>query len=122
MRFGLTILVTGAALLMSGCGSNSEADLAANADSGLTADKITANDVTAIDAVTGEAANMAADVDYSNFLANESNTVANGSGNTAQATKAPASKAPTPQASTPPKAKPSPAQPAEPAEPANTTE
>lgn len=114
MRHGLTILVTGAALLLGGCGSNSQADLAANADSGLTADKITANDVTAIDAVTGEAANMAADVDYSNFLDNESG---NSSGNTAS-TK---SKAPTPPASTPPKAKPSPAQPAEPAEPANTT-
>ena len=118
MRHGLTIFLAGAALLVGGCGSNSEADLAANADSGLTADKITANDVTAIDAVTGEAANMAEDVNYSNFLDNESNVAANSSGNTA----APKSKAPTPPASTPPKAKPSPAQPAEPAEPANTAD
>jgi len=114
MRHGLTIFLAGAALLVGGCGSNSEADLAANADSRLTADKITANDVTAIDAVTGEAANMAADVDYSNFLDNETNATGN--------TAAPKSKAPTPPASTPPKAKPSPAQPAEPAEPANTAD
>ena len=109
MRHGYVMLVAGAALLIGGCGSNSEADLAANADSSLTADKITANDVTAIDAVTGEAANMAADVDYSNFLDNESNTTGNAA-------------APAPKASTPPKAKPSPAQPPEPAEPANTSE
>ena len=113
MRHGLTFLVAGAALLMGGCGSNSEADLTANADSGLTADKITANDVTAIDAVTGEAANMAADVDYSNFIDNASNAAANSSGNAV---------ASTPKASTPPKAKPSPAQAPEPAQPANTAD
>jgi hypothetical protein len=117
MRHGYVMLVAGAALLIGGCGSNGEADLAANADSRLTADKITANDVTAIDAVTGEAANMAADVDYSNFLDNESNASANATGNTTGKAAAP-----TPKASTPPKAKPSPAQPAEPAEPANTAD
>jgi hypothetical protein len=35
-----------------------------NADQGLAAENIVSNDVTAIDAVTGDAANMAADVNY----------------------------------------------------------
>ena len=35
-----------------------------NVDESLTAENIVSNDVTAIDAVTGDAANMAADVDY----------------------------------------------------------
>ena len=36
----------------------------ANVDENLTAENIVSNDVTAIDAVTGDAANMAADVNY----------------------------------------------------------
>ena len=35
-----------------------------NVDENLTAENIVSNDVTAIDAVTGDAANMAADVNY----------------------------------------------------------
>lgn len=61
MRFA-TILA--GALCLSACSGKQEADAVANADTGLTADHITANDVTAIDAVTGEAANMAADVNF----------------------------------------------------------
>ena len=69
MRHGLTLLAT-ATLALAGCGGKGAADSTANADTGLTADKIAANDVTAIDAVTGEAANMAADVNYSNLVDN----------------------------------------------------
>ena len=46
---------------------------------GMTAEAISANDVTAIDAVTGEAANIAADVVLDANLMNEGNASANGS-------------------------------------------
>jgi hypothetical protein len=57
------ILVAGAALCLAACGKNGEAGQTANVGDTLTAENIVANDVTAIDAVTGDAANMAADVD-----------------------------------------------------------
>ena len=60
--------LTGAALALAGCGTQGT-DGNAAAEAGMTAEAITTNDVTAIDAVTGDAANMAADVDYSNFAA-----------------------------------------------------
>ena len=63
-------LLIAAALALSACGNRGQADQAQNADDGLTAENIVTNDVTAIDAVTGDAANMAADVDYNDF-ANE---------------------------------------------------
>jgi hypothetical protein len=59
------ILVTGAALALAACGNNGQAGNTANIDGGLTAEDIVSNDVTAIDAVTGADANMAADVDVS---------------------------------------------------------
>ena len=67
------ILVVGAALALAACGKNNQADINANAGEGLTADNIVSNDVTAIDAVTGDAANMAADmpVDFTNEMVNE---------------------------------------------------
>ena len=71
------ILVTGAALALAACGTNGQAGNTTNIDEGLTAESIVSNDVTAIDAVTGDAANMAADMDVSftneidNGLANE---------------------------------------------------
>ena len=52
-----------AVLALSACGKNNQAATAQNADQGMTAESIVSNDVTAIDAVTGDAANMAADVD-----------------------------------------------------------
>jgi hypothetical protein len=58
------ILFAGASLALTACGKNDQADTSQNAGDNLTADKIVANDVTAIDAVTGDASNMAADVDY----------------------------------------------------------
>jgi hypothetical protein len=51
------------ALGLAACGNNGQADNNMNVDENLTAENIVSNDVTAIDAVTGDAANMAADVD-----------------------------------------------------------
>ena len=58
------ILICGAALALAACGKNDQAGNAANVDESLTAENITSNDVTAIDAVTGADANMAADINY----------------------------------------------------------
>ena len=64
------LLIAFASLTLSACGSKDQSGNAAGADDSLTAESIVANDVTAIDAVTGDAANMAADVDFANELAN----------------------------------------------------
>ena len=64
------ILIAAAALALAACGNNDQADNTQNVDENLTAENIVSNDVTAIDAVTGDAANMAADVDYSNLADN----------------------------------------------------
>ena len=69
------LLLAGAALALGGCGNNDQTDKTQNADENLTAENIVSNDVTAIDAVTGDAANMAADVDM-NFGGLEQNGVA----------------------------------------------
>ena len=52
-----------AALLLAACGKNDQTDNSVNIGDNLTAESIVSNDITAIDAVTGDAANMAADVD-----------------------------------------------------------
>jgi hypothetical protein len=67
------ILVVGAALVLAACGKNNQTDTNANVGDGLTAENIVSNDVTAIDAVTGDAANMAADmpVDFTNEMGND---------------------------------------------------
>ena len=57
------ILTASAALALGACGKNNQADNANVSGDNLTAESIVSNDVTAIDAVTGDAANMAADVD-----------------------------------------------------------
>jgi hypothetical protein len=57
------IVVTLAALGLAACGSDEQANNTVNIDQAVMADDLAANDVTAIDAVTGDAANMAADVD-----------------------------------------------------------
>src|SRR3954454_20882054 len=75
------LLIAGAALALAACKNNDQSDKTQNFDENLTAESIVSNDVTAIDAVTGDAANMAADVDVnygsldvtgSNMPANES--------------------------------------------------
>ena len=57
------LILTAALLALAACGKKDQAGTAQNADEGMTAESIVSNDVTAIDAVTGDAANMAADVD-----------------------------------------------------------
>lgn len=75
------ILIAAAALAVSACGNNDQTDKTQNVDENLTAENIVSNDVTAIDAVTGDAANMAADVDYSNLADNSLDNMLNeGSG------------------------------------------
>ena len=62
MRLTMALLC-GAIAVLGACGpKDGEGNSAAEA--GLTAEAISANDITAIDAVTGQAANMAADMDY----------------------------------------------------------
>ena len=69
------ILIAGA-LSLAGCGNNDQSDNTQNVGENLTAANIVSNDVTAIDAVTGDAANMAAESDI-----NDLGNVSNGSGN-----------------------------------------
>ena len=57
------LLIAGAALALAACKNNDQTDKTQNFDENLTAENIVSNDLTAIDAVTGDAANMAADVD-----------------------------------------------------------
>ena len=61
MRAPLMILA--GFIVLAGCKNNDMHDNSSNVDENLTAENIVSNDVTAIDAVTGDAANMAADVD-----------------------------------------------------------
>ena len=74
------ILVLAAALAatttLTGCKNNNQLDQTQNVDENLTAESFVSNDVTAIDAVTGDAANMAADSDilFGNLEAPEENT------------------------------------------------
>lgn len=56
------ILTSGAALAVAACGGNEAAQNVANIDQDLTANSIAANDTTSIDAATGDAANMAAEM------------------------------------------------------------
>ena len=58
------LILTGAALALAACRNNDQSHNTANVDENLSAENIASNDVTAIDAVTGEEANMAADVAY----------------------------------------------------------
>ena len=58
------ILIASAGLTLAACDKSATADNAVNASDDLAAQTISANDTTAIDAVTGDAANMAADVNY----------------------------------------------------------
>jgi hypothetical protein len=69
------IILAGAALTLTACGNNDQSDNTANVDENLTAENIVANDVTAIDAVTGDAANMAADVNFESELDNNLDNV-----------------------------------------------
>ena len=74
------IIIAGAALALGACGNNDQSDNTQNVDENLSAEDIVSNDVTAIDAVTGDAANMAADVDmnFGNFEENAGEVATNG--------------------------------------------
>ena len=64
------ILIAGAALALAGCGKTDQAANSANVDESLSSQQVLTNDVTAIDAVTAEDSNMAADVPLDNSLDN----------------------------------------------------
>ena len=68
----LTLFLALTALTLGAC-RDKGADNAINQDAGLTAENIVSNDITAIDAVIAQAANMAADVDYADALNELSN-------------------------------------------------
>jgi len=75
MRF--QIMIAGAlALTLAACGNNDQTDNTQNVDENLTAENIVSNDVTAIDAVTGDASNMAAESGI-----NDIGSVSNAAGN-----------------------------------------
>jgi hypothetical protein len=73
------LLLAAAAVTLTACGNNDQTDNTQNVDENLTAENIVSNDVTAIDAVTGDAANMAADVDmnFGNFDENATDVTSN---------------------------------------------
>ena len=83
------ILVAGAALAVAACSSNNAANNTMNVDENLAAENIVSNDVTAIDAVTGDASNMAAEVNYTEPM----NTAEN-AGNASEKMPTPRTKAP----------------------------
>ena len=68
-----TIAIAASLLALAACRDNDQADNDMNREQTLTAENIVSNDVTAIDAVTADASNMAADVDYADALAELSN-------------------------------------------------
>ena len=90
------VFALAALLALSACRNNDQADNTQNVDENLTAENIVSNDVTAIDAVTGDAANMAADVDM-NFGDLETNGAA-ASNDTGPSRPRPAKPAPAPEA------------------------
>ena len=71
------VLISSATLALAACGNNDQTDNTQNVDENLSAENIVSNDVTAIDAVTGDAANMATDVDYSNLADNRLDNMLN---------------------------------------------
>ena len=89
------VLIAGA-LALAACSNNDQADNSQNVDENLTAENIVSNDVTAIDAVTGDAANMAADVDL-----NFGSLVENGDQAANEMAPRPATSKPAPKAAAP---------------------
>jgi hypothetical protein len=55
------LILVAAVLALAACRNNDGAGSTQNVDENLTAENIVSNDVTAVDAVTGDSANMAAD-------------------------------------------------------------
>lgn len=73
------LIIFAGALALAACGNNDQSDNTQNVDENLTAENIVSNDVTAIDAVTGDAANMAAESDVNDLgnVGNADNSVSN---------------------------------------------
>jgi hypothetical protein len=80
-------LLIAALLALSACSKGAQVDNSAQTSDDLTADAIVSNDVTAIDAVTGAAANMAADVDVNYGLDASSNSGSDATSDEASAKK-----------------------------------
>ena len=80
------ILLAGAMVTISACNNEQPTANTVNVDEDLAAQNISANDTTAIDAATGEDANMAADVNYTvnelNNLDEDDNSADEGDSNT----------------------------------------
>jgi hypothetical protein len=89
----MRLILTSAALALAlaACSNNDQADNTQNVDENLTAEDIVSNDVTAIDAVTGDAANMAADVNYT-----ETENLAVNAGNATKPASRPSAARPAP--------------------------
>ena len=85
------LILAAAAVTLGACHDKGQSGQVANPDQQLAADNIMSNDVTAIDAVTADAANMAADVDYSDSLDNLSNNSGDAKPKTTATTKGKAS-------------------------------
>lgn len=73
-----SLLIAAAILTLAACKNNDQVDNTQNIDENLTAENIVSNDITAIDAVTGDAANMAAESPV-NDLGNIPNDTGNAS-------------------------------------------
>ena len=78
-----------ATLLLASCGGNAPTNNSAVAEIGESADSTLTNDTTAIDAATGEAADMAADVNYTfnEVTTNEADTDTRSSNKSAPASE-----------------------------------
>lgn len=84
----LLMLAPVLALGLMACGKSGDAQ-AGNSGQAMTAETISSNDVTAIDAVTGEAANMAADVAITADLNNSENAAAPANNGASDSKRAP---------------------------------
>ncbi len=83
-------LILFSALALASCGGSQQANNAAVSEESGAGDVTAVNDTTAIDAATGEAANMAADVNYT--FNEDTNADSNAESDSKPATKAPAKK------------------------------
>ena len=97
-----------AALTLTACGKDEAAD-ESRSGSNLTAAAIASNDVTAIDAVTGEAANMAADVELTENMGNALENAAEREAGVTRRAPAPARRSTNPPPVDQPEATPEPA-------------
>src|SRR6185437_13483402 len=102
------LIIIAGAITLAACGNNDQSDNTQNVDESLTAENIVSNDVTAIDAVTGDAANMAAESDINDVgTAPLENVNAAAPGRPASAKAAPKPVTAKPKPSSPPATEPS---------------